>query len=62
MRKKTLIILISIVVLIIAVLIVGKKAGWFGKTGNFKEVETQQVMLMDIVEKVLSEIMMTPKL
>ena len=52
MRKKTLIILISIVVLIIAVLIVGKKAGWFGKTGNFKEVETQQVMLMDIVEKV----------
>ena len=52
MRKKTLIILISIVILIMAVLIVGKKAGWFGKTGNFKEVETQQVMLMDIVEKV----------
>lgn len=52
MSKKTLIILVSAVVLIILVLIVGKKAGWFGKTGNFKEVETQKVMLMDIVEKV----------
>ncbi|MEO8773469.1 MAG: efflux RND transporter periplasmic adaptor subunit [Gelidibacter sp.] len=52
MSKKTLIIVISTVVLLILVLIVGKKAGWFGKTGNFKEVETQKVMLMDIVEKV----------
>ena len=52
MRKKTLIILISTIVIIILVLLVGKKAGWFGKTGNFKEVETQKVVLMDIVEKV----------
>lgn len=52
MSKKTLRIVILSVVLLILVLIVGKKAGWFGKTGNFKEVETQQVMLMDIVEKV----------
>lgn len=52
MRKKTLIILISTVVILILVLIVGKKAGWFGQTGNFKEVETQKVVLMDIVEKV----------
>ncbi len=52
MRKNTLIILISTIVLLILVLIVGKKSGWFGKTGNFKEVETQKVMLMDIVEKV----------
>lgn len=52
MRKKTLIIIIAIVVLLIVVLFLGKKAGWFGKTGNFKEVETQQVVLMDIVEKV----------
>lgn len=52
MRKKTLIIVIATVVLLILVLIVGKKAGWFGKTGNFKEVETQKVVLMDIVEKV----------
>lgn len=52
MSKKTLIIVISTVVLLILLLIVGKKAGWFGKTGNFKEVETQKVVLMDIVEKV----------
>lgn len=52
MRKKTIIILISTVVILILVLIVGKKQGWFGKTGNFKEVETQKVVLMDIVEKV----------
>ena len=52
MSKKTLIIVITAVVLLILVLIVGKKAGWFGKSGNFKEVETEKVMLMDIVEKV----------
>ncbi|WP_163517737.1 efflux RND transporter periplasmic adaptor subunit [Gelidibacter japonicus] len=52
MSKKTVIILISAVVLLILVLIVGKKAGWFGSTGNFKEVETQEVTLMNIVEKV----------
>lgn len=52
MSKKTVIILISAVVLLILVLIVGKNAGWFGNSGNFKEVETQKVTLMDIVEKV----------
>ncbi|RXJ52810.1 efflux RND transporter periplasmic adaptor subunit [Gelidibacter gilvus] len=52
MSKKTVIILISAVVLLILVLMLGKNAGWFGKSGNFKEVETQKVTLMDIVEKV----------
>jgi len=52
MSKKKIIIIIATVVVLILVLIVGKKAGWFGKTGNFKEVEIQQVALMDIVEKV----------
>lgn len=52
MSKKTLIIVLSSVVLLILVLVIGKKAGWFGKPGNFKEVETQKVVLMDIVEKV----------
>lgn len=52
MSKKTLIIVITAVLLLIIVLIVGKKAGWFGHSGNFKEVETQKVVLMDIVEKV----------
>ncbi|OBX25680.1 HlyD family secretion protein [Gelidibacter algens] len=52
MSKKTLIIIITVIVLLILGLIVGKKAGWFGKTGNFKEVEIQSVTLMEIVEKV----------
>ena len=34
------------------VLIGGKKAGWFGKQGNFKEVEITKVSLVDIVETV----------
>ncbi len=52
MSKKTLIIIVSIVVLLLIVLIGGKKAGWFGKQGNFKEVEIESVSLADIVEKV----------
>lgn len=52
MSKKKLIIIITTVIVLILVLVVGKKAGWFGKTGNFKEVDIQHVTLMDIVEKV----------
>ncbi len=52
MSKKKLIIISSIVVVLLAVLIGGKKAGWFGKQGNFKEVEVKKVSLVDIVETV----------
>ena len=52
MSKKTIIILSTVVFLLLAVLIGGKKAGWFGKQGDFKEVETQKITLADIVEKV----------
>src|SRR5690606_26266032 len=52
MSKKTLIIIVSIVVLLLIVLIGGKKAGLFGKQGNFKEVEIEKVSLATIVEKV----------
>jgi HlyD family secretion protein len=52
MSKKKLIIIISIVVVLLVVLIGGKKAGWFGKQGNFKEVEITKVSLVDIVETV----------
>ncbi len=52
MSKKTVIILSSAVVLLILVLILGKNAGWFGNSGVFKEVETQKVTLINIVEKV----------
>ncbi|MEZ4803308.1 MAG: efflux RND transporter periplasmic adaptor subunit [Gelidibacter sp.] len=52
MSRKTLIIIVSIVVLLLIVLIGGKKAGLFGKQGNFKEVEIEKVSLANIVEKV----------
>ncbi len=52
MKKKTLIIIGVIAVLLIVVLIVGKKAGWFGASGNLKEVEITKIELLEIVETV----------
>ena len=52
MKKKTLIIIGVIAVLLIAVLLFGKKAGWFGASGNLKEVEFTKVEPLDIIETV----------
>ena len=52
MSKKTLIIIVVAVLAFCVVLIGGKKAGWFGKSGNFKEVETKKITKIDIVETV----------
>jgi len=52
MKKKTIIWIIVIVILLIVVLIGGKKAGWFGKSGNFKQIEVTNISLIDIVETV----------
>lgn len=52
MKKKTLFIIIGIALALILLLIVGKKAGWFGKSGNFKEVEITKIEPIDIVETV----------
>ncbi|MCY2685816.1 efflux RND transporter periplasmic adaptor subunit [Salinimicrobium sp. TH3] len=52
MKKKTIYIIAGITVLIIVLLVVGKKAGWFGKSGNFKEVEVTEVQRFDVIEKV----------
>tara|TARA_R110000850_G_scaffold199977_1_gene326119 strand:- start:10956 stop:12215 length:1260 start_codon:yes stop_codon:yes gene_type:complete len=51
MSKKVLII-IAVAIVIILILIVGKKQGWFGKSGNFKEVEISKVENMTITEMV----------
>lgn len=51
MNKKTKII-IAVIVVLILLLIVGKKQGWFGKTGNFKEVEISKIEPITIVETV----------
>lgn len=52
MNKKSLIITVSITLILLVVLIGGKKAGWFGKSGNFKEIETKKIEKLDIVETV----------
>lgn len=52
MNKKSLIITVSITLILLVVLIGGKKAGWFGKSGNFKEIETKKIERLDIVETV----------
>ena len=52
MKKKTLYIIIGIAVVLIVVLLAGKKAGWFGDSGNFKQVETTVVQKVDIIETV----------
>lgn len=52
MKKKTIIWIVAIAVLLIILLLVGKKAGWFGKSGNFKKVEISQVEPIDITETV----------
>ena len=52
MSKKTLYIVIISVVVLLTLLIVGKKAGWFGKQGNFKEIETEKISKIDIIETV----------
>ena len=52
MSKKTVTIIVIIVIALLALLIGGKKAGWFGKQGNFKEVETKNISKIDIIETV----------
>lgn len=52
MKKNTLIWLILIVVALILILVIGKKAGWFGDSGEFKEIEITEIKSLDITETV----------
>ena len=52
MKKKTLLIIGVIAIVVIVLLVAGKKAGWFGASGNVKEVEFTKIELIQIVEKV----------
>src|SRR5690554_1094823 len=52
MKKKTLIWISVGVVLLLVLLIGGKKAGWYGKSGTFKEVEIAKIEPIDIIETV----------
>lgn len=38
--------------MLIILLVIGKKAGWFGDSGNFREVDVIQIQPIDIVETV----------
>ena len=52
MKKKTLFIILGIVVVLAILLVVGKKSGMFGKSGNYKQVEITEIKPLDIVETV----------
>ncbi len=52
MSRKTLLIILTFVVVLVIGLIIGKKAGWFGKDGNLKEVEISKIEKLTIVETV----------
>ncbi len=52
MKRKTIILIAVIAVLVLTALVVGKKQGWFGKSGDFKEVEITKIEPIDIIETV----------
>ncbi|MDN3723394.1 efflux RND transporter periplasmic adaptor subunit [Aequorivita sp. SDUM287046] len=52
MKKKTIIWLSVAVALLIVLLLVGKKQGWFGKSGDYKEVEITKIEPINITETV----------
>jgi HlyD family secretion protein len=52
MNKKKIIWIIAVVLVLMIILIIGKKAGWFGDNGNYKEVVITKIEPIDIVETV----------
>ncbi len=52
MKKKTLIIIGVIAVLVIVLLVAGKKAGWYGTSPNLREIEVTEISPLEIVETV----------
>lgn len=52
MSTKTRNWIIIISILFIAILLIGNSQGWFGKKGNFKEVEVSKITPIDIMETV----------
>lgn len=52
MNKKKLFIILGVVIALIILLVVGKKAGWFGNSANVKEVEIAEIEPINITESV----------
>lgn len=62
MKKKTLIIIGVIAVVLVVLLVAGKKAGWFGASANLKEVEITKIEPIVIVETVSATGKIQPQL
>lgn len=52
MKKNTIIWISVATVVLLVLLIVGKKEGWYGKSGDYKEVEIAKIELINIIETV----------
>jgi len=52
MSKKKIFIILGVVVALIVLLLIGKKAGWFGSSANVKQVEITEIEPIDITETV----------
>ena len=61
MKRKTIFIILSVVLLLI-VLIVGKKAGWFGGNSDVLTVETEKITPTTIIQKVSATGKIQPEL
>ncbi|MDO5104260.1 efflux RND transporter periplasmic adaptor subunit [Capnocytophaga sp.] len=61
MKKKTVLI-IGVVTFALILLVVGKKAGWFGDEPDGKEVEIQQVLVTTLTQKVSATGKIQPEL
>lgn len=52
MKKKTLFIILGVVIALIILLVIGKKAGWFGNSADVKKVEITKIEPINITETV----------
>ncbi|QAA81927.1 efflux RND transporter periplasmic adaptor subunit [Aequorivita sp. H23M31] len=52
MKRNTLLWICAAIVLLIVLLVVGKNAGWYGKSGNSREVEVVQIEPINITQTV----------
>ena len=52
MSKKKIFIILGVILVLVVVLVMGKKAGWFGNSANVKEVEVAEIQPINITETV----------
>lgn len=52
MKRRTLYIVLGIVLVVVILLVIGKRAGWYGNSGNVKEVEVTEIAPINVVETV----------